>query len=137
MLMSGEYGRESLVQPEAQKEGDFKAWIEIAAYFDSDMLYSYAFYNVPIKEQHFAINPYVRDIMLHQTNFLITSMFVRLIHPDTVYMMVRWAIVREGLGAGEITYNLSQYLKHTTRINWGEVSHLVKKRDKRNIPFRN
>ncbi len=88
MLMSGDYGRESLVRPEAQKEGDFKAWIEIAAYFDADILYSYVFFNVPIKELHSAINPYVRGIMLHRTDSLITLMFVRLIHPDTMYMMV-------------------------------------------------
>ncbi len=133
MLMSGDYARESLVRLKAQKEGDFKAWFEIVAYFDADILYSYVFYNVPINELHSAINPYVRDIMLHRTHSLITLMFVRLIHPDTMYMMVRWARVREGLGAGGITYNLSRYLRQETGINWGEVGRLVKRRVSQNF----
>ncbi len=128
MILSRDFGRESLYQQEA---GDFQAWVEIAAYFDADALYSYVFCQVPVYDQYFVINPYVRDIMLHRSRNL------RLIHPDTMYMMVRWAIVREGLGAGKITYNLSRYLRQITGINWGRFVVWLRKKDNQHSLFPN
>ena len=115
---------------------DFQTWIGISAYFGSDALFEFTLCSVPAKDQCAAILPYIGDLVKEREeeggnvsecdkNGLIRNMIYRTLHPDTVFDLLKWTIMKDGLLEGDFRSRLSRYLKQLTGIFWHEFAELT------------
>ncbi len=84
---------------------DFHTWIRISAYFGAYALFEFTLCSVPAKDQCAAILPYIGDLVKEieggnvsecDKKGLIHNMIYRTLHPETVFDLLKWTIMKDG-----------------------------------------